>query len=300
MRVHLVDGTFELFRAHYSKRPPHASPQGKDLKATVGVVQSLIYLLQETSEKATHVAVAFDNPIVSFRNDLFAGYKTDAGIDPALRGQFDDVEEAVAALGVVVWRMKDFEADDALASAAWRFAKDPRVEQVRILTPDKDLAQVLQGERIVQVDRIRQKVITEATLWADKHLRPGSVPDFLALVGDTADGIPGLEGWGEKSASEVLAAHPHVADIPDDVKQWKVKPRSAEKLAVVLARERQDAMLFRKLATLRDDVPLTQTLEQLEWKGAPKEQWLAWCDAVGAASLERRPSRFAPLAAGPR
>jgi 5'-3' exonuclease len=292
MRVHLVDGTFELFRAHFSQRPPHTSPTGRDLKATVGVVQSLIWLLQETAEKCTHLAVAFDNPIVSFRNDLFAAYKSDEGMDPVLRGQFDDVEAAVAALGVVVWRMKEFEADDALATAAWKFAKDPRVEQVRILTPDKDLGQVLSGQRIVQVDRIRRKEITEETLWTDKHLRPGSVPDFLALVGDTADGIPGLAGWGEKSASEVLAEHPHVADIPDDVKQWKVKPRGGDKLAIVLARERQNAMLYRKLATLRDDVPLTETLEQLEWKGAPKEPWAQWCQATGATSLARRPSRF--------
>ena len=289
MRVHLVDGTFELFRAHYGKRPPHSSPQGKDLKATVGVVSSLINLLQEASEKATHVAVAFDNPITSFRNDLFGGYKTDEGIDPALRAQFDDVEEAVAALGVVVWRMKEFEADDALATAALRFAKDERVEQVRILTPDKDLGQVLSGTRIVQVDRIRQKVITVETLWADKHLRPESIPDFLALVGDTADGIPGLEGWGEKSTSEVLAAHPHLEDIPELASKWKVKPRSAEKLAAVLATSRIEALLYRKLATLRDDVPLKETLEDLEWKGAPKNRWLKWCESVGTTSLATRP-----------
>lgn len=294
MRVHLVDGTFELFRAHYSKRPPHNSPQGKDLKATLGVVQSLINLLQDAAEKATHVAVAFDNPITSFRNDLFEGYKTDAGMDPTLRSQFDDVEEAVAALGVVVWRMKEFEADDALATAALRFAKDERVEQVRILTPDKDLGQVLAGTRIVQVDRIRQKVITVETLWADKHLRPESIPDFLALVGDTADGIPGLEGWGEKSTSEVLAAHPHLEDIPDLASKWKTKPRSADKLAAVLAGSRREALLYRKLATLRADVPLKETLEDLEWKGAPKEHWVKWCQAVGSSSLATRPPRFIP------
>lgn len=292
MRVHLVDGTFELFRAHYSKRPPHNSPQGKDLKATLGVVQSLINLLQDSAEKCTHVAVAFDNPITSFRNDLFEGYKTDAGIDPALRSQFDDVEQSVAALGVVVWRMKEFEADDALATAALNFAKDPRVEQVRILTPDKDLGQVLSGTRIVQVDRIRQKLITVETLWADKHLRPESIPDFLALVGDTADGIPGLEGWGEKSTSEVLAVHPHLEDIPDLASQWKVKPRSADKLAAALAAARIDALLYRKLATLRDDVPLKETLEALEWKGAPKERWVKWCESVGSTSLVSRPARF--------
>lgn len=292
MRVHLVDGTFELFRAHYSQRPPHLSPQGRDLKATVGVVQSLLYLLQETAERATHVAVAFDNPIVSFRNELFAGYKTDEGIDPVLRGQFDDVEQAVAALGVVVWSMKEFEADDALATAALRFASDARVEQVRILTPDKDLGQVLSGERIVQVDRIRRKVMTEETLWKDKHLKPQSVPDFLALVGDTADGIPGLDGWGEKSTVEVLATHPKLEDIPDKVNKWKVRPRGGEKLAIVLARERQNALLYRKLATLRPDVPLKETLEELEWKGAPRARWLSWCTAVGADSLSTRPHRF--------
>jgi 5'-3' exonuclease len=292
MRVHLVDGTFELFRAHYSKRPSHTSPAGKDLKASVGVVQSLLFLLQETAERCTHLAVAFDNPIVSFRNELFAGYKTDAGMDPALRGQFDDVERAVAALGVQVWSMKEFEADDALATAALRYSKDARVEQVRILTPDKDLAQVLSGERIVQVDRIRRKLITEETLWKDKHLKPGSVADFLALVGDTADGIPGLDGWGEKSATEVLAAHPTLSDIPDTYADWKAHPRGGEKLALVLARERKEAMLYRTLATLRADVPLKETLDQLEWKGAPKKRWQAWCAEVGAESLAAKPHRF--------
>jgi 5'-3' exonuclease len=292
MRVHLVDGTFELFRAHYSKRPPHTSPKGKDLKATLGVVQSLLYLLQETTERCTHVAVAFDNPIVSFRNELFAGYKTDAGMDPALRGQFDDVEEAVAAMGVVVWSMREFEADDALCTAARRFAKDERVEQVRILTPDKDLGQVLSGKRIVQVDRIRRKEITEESQLKDKKLKPISVPDFLALVGDTADGIPGLDGWGEKGASEVLSAHPTISDIPDKYADWKAHPRGGEKLALVLARERQNAMLYRTLATLRDDVPLKETLDELEWKGAPKTKWQAWCDETGADSLKTRPHRF--------
>lgn len=292
MRVHLVDGTFELFRAHYSKRPSHTGPDGRDLKASVGVVQSLLTLFADASEKVTHLAVAFDNPIISFRNRLFAGYKTDEGMDPALRGQFDDVEAAVAALGVVVWSMDEFEADDALATAALRFAADPRVEQVRILTPDKDLAQVLTGEKIVQVDRIRQKVITEATVWRDKHLKPATVPDFLALVGDTADGIPGLKGWGEKSTAEVLSAHPRLEDIPDDAAQWKVKVRGAEKLAAALAAQRSEATLYRTLATLRADVPLTQTLEQLEWKGAPRQQWLQWCQKVGSESLAARPPRF--------
>lgn len=292
MRVHLVDGTFELFRAHYSKRPPHAAPDGKDLKATLGVVQSLIYLMADENEKATHLAVAFDNPITSFRNRLFRGYKTDAGIDPALRGQFDDVEAAVCALGVTVWSMKDFEADDALATAALKFAADARVEQVRIMTPDKDLGQVLLGEKIVQVDRIRSKLITEASQLADKKLQARSVPDYLALVGDTADGIPGLEGWGEKGTAEVLAHYGSIEAIPDSVADWKVKPRGAEKLSAVLARERQAALLYKQLASLRGDVPLTETLEDLEWKGADRAAWSAWCDAVGSDSMRERPPRW--------
>ncbi len=292
MRVHLIDGTFELFRAHYSKRPSHTAPNGRDLKATVGVVQSLLFLLADTDEAVTHLAVAFDNPIVSFRNRLFAGYKSDAGIDPALRGQFDDVEAAVAALGVTVWSMKDFEADDALATGALRFAAEPSVTQVRLLTPDKDLGQVLLDERIVQVDRIRKKLITEASLRADKRLAPASVPDFLALVGDAADGIPGLEGWGEKSTTEVLSAHPHLEDIPDSVADWKVKPRGAEKLSAVLARERTQALLYRELASLRGDVPLPGALETLRWEGAPRTAWLDWCERSGAGSLRERPTRW--------
>ncbi|MGV3620792.1 MAG: 5'-3' exonuclease [Archangium sp.] len=292
MRVHLVDGTFELFRAHYSKRPSHTSPDGKDLKASIGVVQSLLYLMADENEKATHLAVAFDNPIVSFRNRLFRGYKTDAGMDPALRNQFDDVEEAVSALGVTVWSMKEFEADDALATAALKFAADPRVEQVRIMTPDKDLGQVLLGEKIVQVDRIRSKVITEATQLADKKLKPSMVPDYLALVGDTADGIPGLDGWGEKGTAEVLGHYGSIEAIPDSVADWKVKPRGAEKLSASLARERKEAMLYKTLASLRGDVPLKETLEDLEWKGADQSVWLKWCDKVGSDSMRTRPTKW--------
>jgi 5'-3' exonuclease len=292
MRVHLVDGTYELYRAHYSHRPPHTAPDGRDLKGSVGVVQSLLGLLADKTENVTHLAVAFDNPITSFRNRLFAGYKSDEGVPPELRSQFDDVERAVAALGVVVWSMRDFEADDALATAAVQFAKDPRVTQVRVLTPDKDLSQVLQGERVVQVDRMRHKEITEATLWKDKKLRPASVPDFLALVGDDADGIPGLEGWGAKSTADVLEVYPHVDDIPDSVASWKVKPRGAEKLSASLSRERAEARLYRTLATLRTDVPLKESLDALEWKGAPKDTWREWCEAVGSTSLLERPRSF--------
>jgi 5'-3' exonuclease len=291
MRVHLVDGTYELFRAHFSKRPPHASPTGRDLKATVGVVQSMLTLLEDSSEAVTHVAVAFDNPIVSFRNALFDGYKSDFGIPDELRSQFDDVEEAVAALGMVVWSMKEFEADDALAAAAARFAEDPRVSQVRILTPDKDLGQCLRADRIVQVDRMRNKLITEETQLKEKGLSPQSVPDFLALVGDTADGIPGLDGWGEKGTAEVLGAYKHLEAIPRHPYEWKVRPRGADKMAAALTAELENAKLYRRLATLRTDVPLPQTLEQLEWQGAPKKRFQAWSAKVGA-DLASRVKRF--------
>ncbi len=290
MRLHLVDGTFELYRAHFSKRPDHRSPQGQDLKATLGVVQSLLALLTDADERCTHLGVAFDNPIRSFRNDLFAGYKSDEGVPPEIHTQFDEVEAAVRALGVTVWSMREFEADDALATAAARFA--PQVEQVRILTPDKDLGQCLSGDRVVQVDRIRQKLITEATLRADRGYGPTSVPDFLALVGDTADGIPGIEGWGEKSTAQVLAAYPHLEDIPPSVAGWQVKPRSAEKLSAALQHQRADAQLYRTLATLRTDVPLTETLADLEWRGAPRKEFEAWARRVGATSLPDRVHRW--------
>lgn len=289
MRLHVVDGTWELFRAHYAPRPPHVAPDGKDFKATLGVVGSLLGLLADKDEAVTHLAVAFDNPIRSFRNDLFAGYKTEAGIDPALAAQFDDVEAAVAALGVVVWSMKAFECDDALATAAARFSKDARVTQVRVMTPDKDLGQVLEGERVVQVDRMRKRLITEATLRAERGFGPQSVPDFLALVGDTADGIPGLEGWGEKGAAAVLSVYPHLEDIPDDARAWTAKVRGAEKLATVLARHREEATLYRTLATLRRDVPLAESLEALEWQGAPQAAWRAFCERAGAPAFLSRP-----------
>lgn len=278
MRLHLVDGTFELFRAHFSARPPHRTPGGKELKATLGVVQSLFSLVQDASEAATHLAVAFDNPITSFRNRLFDAYKSDEGVDPMLRDQFDDVERAVAAAGFVVWRMVDFEADDALATGAVRWG--PEVEQVRLMTPDKDLGQVLAGERVVQVDRVRKRVLTEATLRERWSIAPASVPDFLALVGDTADGIPGLRGWGEKSASLVLSAYRHLEAIPPLAYHWSVRPRSADRLADALANHRDEAHLYRTLATLRVDVPLAESLEDLRWRGV-REDFPHWCEEVG-------------------
>lgn len=265
MRLHLVDGTFELFRAHFSKRPPRLSPDGRDVKATHGLAESLRALLRDPQEAVTHVAVAFDNPIRSFRNDLFAGYKTEEGVPAELLAQFDAAEEAVRSLGVTVWSMREFEADDALATAATRFRD--RVEQVRILTPDKDLGQCISGRRVVQVDRIRGREIDEEALRARRGIGPESVPDFLALVGDAADGIPGLPGFGEKSAAALLARHVHLEMIPDDPALWPAGIRGAASKAAVLASGREAVLLYRRLATLVHDVPLPESLEDLRWRG---------------------------------
>ena len=255
MRLHLVDGTFELFRAHYSKRPDRAH------KATAGLLQSLLWLLADPAEGVTHIAVAFDNPIRSFRNDLFAGYKSDEGMDPVLRGQFDLAEEAVRAAGVTVWSMKEFEADDAMATAAVRFA--PEVQQVRLMTPDKDLGQCLSGEHIVQVDVIRKRVLTEQTLLERRGIQPSSLPDYLALIGDDADGIPGLPGFGERTAGALLAKFVHLEQIPPDGRSWPDGLRGADKLAATLREQMPLALLYRTLATLRRDVPLQETLGDL-------------------------------------
>jgi 5'-3' exonuclease len=290
-RLHLVDGTYELFRAHYSKRPEHRDPSGADRKATVGVVSSLLALLDEAEEAVTHLAVAFDNPIRSFRNDLFDGYKSDEGVEPDLRAQFDAVEEAVRALGVTVWSMDEWEADDGLATGARAFSG--QVGQVRILTPDKDLGQCLRGDRVVQIDRRQKKLTDEAAFRAARGFAPGSMPDFLALTGDTADGIPGLTGFGEKSAGLLLGVYPRLEDIPDDPAAWRVRPRRAEELAATLAAHRDEASLYRTLATLVDTVPLRETLDDLRFRGVPREAFEAWCDRVGTTTLRTAPRRWA-------
>jgi 5'-3' exonuclease len=292
VRVHLVDGTYELFRAHYSPRPAHRDPAGRDAKATVGVVSSLLALLHDAEEAVTHLAVAFDNPIRSFRNDLFADYKSDEGVPPELRAQFDAVEGAVRALGLVVWSMREHEADDALASGARLFAD--RAEQIRILTPDKDLAQCLRGARVVQVDRRQKKVTDEAAFRAARGFGPASVPDFLALTGDTADGIPGLPGFGDKSASLLVGAYEHLEAIPPLPFQWRVKPRGALQLAATLTERRADALFYRTLATLVDTVPLHESLDDLRWRGVPRARFEAWCDGVGAKTLKTAPKCWAP------
>jgi 5'-3' exonuclease len=288
MRLHLIDGTYELFRAHFSKRPDHATPEGHNGKATLGLVSSLLQLVGDPKEHVTHLAVAFDNPIRSFRNQIFAGYKTEEGVEPELLAQFDAAEAAVRALGITVWSMDRWEADDALATAAARFAA--QVDQVRILTPDKDLGQCIVGRRVVQVDRMRQKEYDEEALVAVRGVAPASIPDWLALTGDDADGVPGLPGFGAKSAASVLAKFGHLEAIPDDAKLWPPTVRGAERLAATLAGARELAVLYRTLTRLVTDVPLAESLAELEWRGVPPLSFDEWCARFGAtAALARAP-----------
>ncbi|MFW5933943.1 MAG: 5'-3' exonuclease [Actinomycetota bacterium] len=290
MRLHLVDGTYELFRAHHSKRPTRRAPDGRDVTATVGLVASLLGLLDDAEEQVTHIGVAFDHPIESWRNRRLASYKSSEGVDPTLLAQFGDVEVAVEALGVHVWSCADHEADDALAAAATRFA--PEVEQVRILSPDKDLAQVVAGDRIVQVDRARGTVRDHDAVVARFGVPPASIPDLLALVGDTADGIPGLPGFGMKTVASLLAHYPTIDDIPDDPTHWQVSVRGAERLATTLAEHRSELELYRELTRLDTDLELEVGLSDLAWRGVPRQRFLEWCDRIGVEQLRERPSRW--------
>ena len=263
MIVHLIDGTYELFR-HFYAVPPAQDRSGAEIGAVRGVVGSIRGMLNRG--EATHIGVATDHVIESFRNDLWPGYKTGDGIDPTLLSQFPLLEEALQAFGVTVWAMVEFEADDALAAAAVKAAADPRVTQVRICSPDKDLAQCVSGTRIVQEDRLRRATRDEAGVIAKFGVPPLSIPDYLALVGDSSDGYPGLPGWGAKSASAVLAKFKHLDLIPQDWRTWGVNVRAAA-LSVTLEKERALAMLFRDLATLRTDIPVFDSVDGLEWKG---------------------------------
>lgn len=287
MRLHLVDGTYELYRAHFAPRPEHRAPAGWDAKATVGVVESILSLLRESDEAVTHIAVAFDNPIRSFRNDLYAYYKSDEGVPPELHAQFDSVEDALRALGVAVWSMREYEADDALATGARKFRDE--VEQVRIMSPDKDLGQCIDGIHVVQVDRRQRKTTDEDAFRARRGFGPHSMADYLALAGDSADGFPGLPGFGEKSASALIGAYDHLEAIPARASQWKVALRGAEKLATTLNERREEAILFRKLATLVDTVPLSESLADLEYRGTPRARFEQWCEELGVERLKSAP-----------
>ncbi len=263
MHVHLVDGTYELFR-HYHALPPARDRDGREVAAVRGVVRSILGMV---TSGATHLAVATDHVIESFRNDLWPGYKTSAGVPADLLQQFPLLEEALAAAGFVVWPMVDLEADDALAAGAAAAGADGRVEQVIVCTPDKDLAQSVRGTRIVQLNRRTRVVFDETGVVAKFGVPPASIPDYLALVGDAADGYPGLPGWGPKSTAAVLARHHHLEAIPDDWRQWGVNATNPAALARTLAASRDLAILFRTLATLRTDVRLFEDVEELRWRG---------------------------------
>jgi 5'-3' exonuclease len=290
MHVHLVDGTFELFRAYYGS-PPSTTADGREVGAVRGLVRSLLALLGERD--VTHVAIAFDHVIESFRNDLYPGYKTGEGIDPKLYEQFGPVEDACRALGVVTWPMVGFECDDALATAAARFSADRAVERVVICSPDKDLTQCVDGTRVVCLDRLRRKTLDESGVIEKFGVRPASIPDWLALVGDSADGFPGIPRWGAKSASTLLAAYEHLEAIPLAAADWRVAVRGAEALAASFAARRDDALLFRRLATLRTDVPLSEPLEDLRWRGPDASALAALAEQWGDGVIVDRAERLA-------
>ena len=289
MKVHLVDGTYELFRAHFGAFPAIA-PDGRTAGAVRGLLQTLLALLRQ--DDVTHVAVAFDHVIESFRNTLFDGYKTGEGTSEELLAQFDPAEIATDALGIVIWPMTEFEADDAIATAAVRFADDPRVEQVVICSPDKDLMQVVRGDKIVSLDRRREILTNEADVVEKFGVPPESIPDYLALVGDTADGIPGVPRWGAKSASIMLARYGQIEAIPDSELLWDVKVRGAKSMAATLAENRGPAALYKELAILRLDVPLTESLDDLEWRGAHRTAFSNICDELGFTQLRSVPTRW--------
>jgi 5'-3' exonuclease len=263
MDVYLIDGTYELFR-HYYALPSARLADGREVGAVRGVVRSVLAMLRSG---VTHVGVATDHIIESFRNRLWSGYKTGDGIDPDLFAQFQLLEDTLTAMGVAVWPMVEYEADDALAAAASAAARDSRVGRVIICTPDKDLGQCVRGERIVQMDRRSGAIRDEAGVLAKFGVPPASIPDYLALVGDAADGYPGLPGWGAKSTAAVLARFGHIEAIPNDWRDWHVNAAGASSLAATLARERANALLFRMLATLRTDIPLFESVEELCWSG---------------------------------
>ena len=280
MLLHVLDGTYELYRSYFGV-PPRSAPDGREVGAVRGIIDSTLALLVDGG--VTHLGAATDTVIESFRNDLFAGYKTGEGIEPELWAQFPLAERALRAIGVTVWGMVDFEADDALATAAARWIGD--VEQVVILSPDKDLMQCVEGDRVVTFNRREGKRFDQEGVREKFGVYPHSIPDYLALVGDTADGVPGLPGWGAKSSSVVLFEYDHLESIPDDVGEWNVVVRGAAKLAATLAERRDEAMLYRTLTTLRRDVPLVEDLDDLRWRGVVMEEFEPLCRELGFDSL---------------
>jgi 5'-3' exonuclease len=288
MKIHLVDGTYELFRSHFGA-PPKKAPNGMEVGATLGLVRSMMLLLSDP--EVTHVAVAFDHVIESFRNRMYAGYKTGEGVDPELLAQFPLAEKMVSALGLVVWPMVKFEADDAIATAVAKFRKVKSVEQVIICSVDKDLTQLVDGERVICWDRRREIMLDEKGVVEKFGVSPESIPDYLALVGDSADGYPGIQGWGAKSTATVLAKFKHIESIPRDPKKIPLGLGRATTLVENLQSNYKDALLFRELSTLRRDVPLKETLKDLKWQGAyPRLTKL--CRELGEERIPERVTKW--------
>ena len=289
MKLHLVDGTYELFRAYYGA-PPSNAPDGRPVGATRGLLQTLLSLLRQPD--VTHVGVAFDHIVESFRNELFGGYKTGDGVPTDLANQFELAERVARALGFVVWPMVEFEADDAIATAVARWAEAPGVDQVVICFPDKDMMQLIRGQDVVSLDRRRQIVIDYKGVVEKFGVEPGSIPDYLALVGDTSDGIPGVPRWGAKSASLVLKRYKRIEAIPENPMLWDVSVRGAKSMANELKEHRSVVDLYKELATLRLDVPLTESLEDLKWKGARSSEYNILCSELGFQTLATAPSQW--------
>jgi 5'-3' exonuclease len=293
MKLHLVDATFELFRAYYS-RPPRRAPDGRPVNAVQGLIDSMLSLLREPD--LTHIGAATDYVIESWRNDLYPGYKTSAGMDPDLLAQFRDAERALVALGIKTWPMVPDEADDAIATAVARFGDDSRLEQIVVCSVDKDLSQLVEGSRIVLRDRMRRITYDEAGVIEKFGVPPESIPDYLALVGDSSDGYPGLPGWGAKSAGAVLSKFRHIDAIPASALDWELDIRNASRLAATLEERRDEALLYRTLATLNRDSDLgetTRTLDDLEWHGVPRASFIGLCDELGFDTVRERVHRWA-------
>ena len=292
MNIYLIDGTYELFRYFFAV-PPVKDINGREVGAVRGVLGTVLTMVDQG---ATHIGVATDHVVESFRNNLYAGYKTSEGVDPQLLSQFPILEQALQAMGVLVWPMVEFEADDALASAAAKSEQDKRVDQVLICTPDKDLSQCVSGTRVVQLDRRRESTRDEAGVVAKFGVAPKSIPDYLALVGDSADGYPGIKGWGEKAAGGVLSLYPRLEDIPKNWHEWNPILKRARALSESLFASWDDALLFRKLATLRLDVPVFETIEDLRWKG-PRADFEEYCRQLNSSTLFKRATAAAEKAA---
>ncbi len=289
MKLHLVDATFELFRAHFSRPPLHA-PDGRPVNAVAGLLDSMLSLLREPD--VSHIAAATDHVIESWRNDVYPGYKSSAGVPPELLAQFNDAERALRAIGITVWPMVADEADDAIATAVHRFGEE--VDQVIICSVDKDLAQCVRAERVVLRDRMRSRTYAEPDVIEKWGVSPASIPDYLALVGDASDGFPGLPGWGAKSAAAVLARWKHLDLIPPSALDWELPLRGASRLAATLNEQRADALLFRRLATLNRDAEVaTVELAELEWQGVPRSEFIGLCDELGFTRIRERIHRWA-------